>query len=76
MESATRLSIFFNLLVVGQMEILLGPLPLLPSLQRESTQVSFPHPWEEFTTREPFLRATRVKPPGFTYIPTIENVRP
>ena len=33
------------------------------------TQVSFvPPPWEELTTREPFLSATRVSPPGSTYI--------
>ena len=32
-----------------------------------TTQVSLqPPPWEEFTTREPRFRATRVKPPGLT----------
>jgi hypothetical protein len=34
------------------------------------TQVSFdPPPWEEFTTKEPFRKATRVKPPGITSTP-------
>src|SRR4051794_4076768 len=33
--------------------------------QRSSTQVSLvPPPWEEFTTKEPSRKATRVSPPG------------
>ena len=39
------------------------------SLVVNSSQVSLvPPPWEEFTTRDPFLSATRVRPPGSTKI--------
>src|SRR5262245_21119225 len=37
--------------------------------QHESTHVSLlPPPCDEFTTREPFFNATRVRPPGSTKI--------
>ena len=37
--------------------------------QSSNTQVSLvPPPWEEFTTKEPSFRATRVKPPGTIWI--------
>ena len=36
---------------------------------RGATQVSLlPPPWDEFTTKEPPRRATRVRPPGRTRI--------
>ena len=47
-----------------------GSEPILQAVSQQpgsaqSTQVSLlPPPWEEFTTRDPFLRATRVSPPG------------
>ena len=39
-------------------------------------QVSLlPPPWEEFTTSEPFLSATRVKPPGVTQVSLLCKIK-
>src|SRR6186713_2098312 len=42
--------------------------------QSSSTQLSLvPPPWDEFTTSEPFLSATRVRPPGVMSMPPGET---
>src|SRR5579883_1943576 len=44
----------------------------LPSSSSSTTQVSFvPPPWLELTTSEPSTSATRVKPPGTIFTPSV-----